>query len=74
MEHREFENRILDVISFMEKAGYDPLVQFTGYLQTGNDTFITRTGDARSIVRSLDKEQIAACVETHYNYFKGGVL
>ena len=47
----------------MKEAGYDPLAQFTGYLQTGDDTFITRTGDARTIIRSLGREQIAEYVD-----------
>ena len=62
MEPKEFESLMLKVISSMKEADYDPLAQFTGYLQTGDDSFITRTGDARAIVRSLDREQIAEYV------------
>lgn len=58
----------------MEEAGYDPLAQFTGYLQSGDETYITRTGDARGIVRSLDKEQIAAYIEKRYKTLAGGSL
>lgn len=53
---------MLSVISSMKQAGYDPLAQLMGYLQTGDDSFITRTGDARTMVRTLDKEQIAEYV------------
>ena len=74
MEQREFENLMLKVIASMEDAGYDPLAQFTGYLQIGDETFITRTGEARTIVRSLDKEQIADYLEKHYASFKRGTL
>ena len=74
MEQREFESLIHKVIASMEEAGYDPVAQFTGYLQTGDETFITRTGDARTIVRTLNKEQIAAYIEKRYNSSKGGVL
>lgn len=63
VEPKEFESLMLKVIASMKAAGYDPLAQFTGYLQTGDDTFVTRTGDARTIVRSLDKEQIAKYVD-----------
>lgn len=62
MEPKEFESLMLKVISSMKEADYDPLAQFTGYLQTGDDSFITRTGDARAIVRSLDRDQIAEYV------------
>ena len=73
MEQREFESLIHKVIAAMEKAGYDPLAQFTGYLQTGDDTFITRTGDARAIVRLLDKEQISAYMEKNCKFSKGDI-
>ena len=63
MEQSEFEKQMLSILSAMRQAGYDPLAQFTGYLQTGDDTFITRNGDARTIVRSLDREQIAEYVD-----------
>lgn len=63
MEQIEFERIMVHVVDSMKNAGYDPLVQLTGYLQTGNDTFITRTGDARNIVTSLNRDQIAEYVE-----------
>jgi len=47
----------------MEEAGYDPLTQFTGYLQSGDDTYITRSGDARGIVRTLEKEKVIEYIE-----------
>ena len=74
MEQREFENLIHKVIVAMEEAGYDPVAQFTGYLQTGEETFITRSGEARTIVRLLDKEQVADYLEKHYASFKRGTL
>lgn len=63
LEPKEFESLMLKVIASMKEVGYDPLAQFTGYLQTGDDTFITRTGNARTIIRSLDREQIAEYID-----------
>ena len=63
MEQKEFDKVMANVIDSMKSAGYDPLTQLTGYLQTNNDTFITRTGNARAIVRTLDKKQITEYVE-----------
>ena len=74
LEQKEFESLIHKVINAMEAAGYDPLAQFTGYLQTGDETFITRTNEARTIVRSLDKEQIAAYIDKNYKSSKGDIL
>ena len=74
LEQKEFESLIHKVINAMEAAGYDPLAQFTGYLQTGDETFIMRTNEARTIVRSLDKEQIAAYIDKNYKSSKGDIL
>ena len=63
MEEKVFDEQIGKVSTALVAAGYDPIAQLTGYLQTGDDTYITRTGDARSIIRTLDKEQIATYVE-----------
>lgn len=63
MEQKEFDKVMANVIDSMKSAGYDPLTQLNGYLQTNNDTFITRTGNARAIVRTLDREQIAEYVD-----------
>ena len=63
LDQREFEKQILDVIASLKSAGYDPLAQLTDFLQTGDENFITRTGNARAIIRTLDKEQIAEYVD-----------
>lgn len=63
MLQNDFEKLILSVIDSLKSAGYDPLAQLTGFLQTGDENFITRTGNARAIVRTLDKEQIAEYVD-----------
>lgn len=63
MLQNDFEKLILSVIDSLKSAGYDPMAQLTGFLQTGDENFITRTGNARAIIRTLDKEQIAEFVD-----------
>jgi len=63
MLQNDFEKLILSVIDSLKSAGYDPMAQLTGFLQTGDENFITRTGNARAIIRTLDKEQIAEYVD-----------
>jgi len=58
LEQMEFEKRITLIMDALSDAGYDPVAQITGYIQTGDDTFITRKNDAISIIRTLDKKQI----------------
>lgn len=62
LEQTYFEKQIALVITALSDAGYDPYAQLTGFVQTGDDTFITRRNDARAIVSSLDREMVARYV------------
>ena len=60
-----FEETMLYVISVLKDAGYEPYEQLYGYLNTGNESYITRKGNARSLVVALDREQIWNYIEPH---------
>ena len=62
MEQTDFEKQITLVITALSDAGYDPYAQLTGFIQTGDDTFITRRNDARAIVSTLDREMVVRYV------------
>jgi len=61
----EFHQKIEYIISALRDAGYEPYEQLNAYLHTGNDTYITRKGDARSLVGELDREQILDYIAPH---------
>ena len=61
----EFHHKIEYIVSVLHEAGYDPYEQLYAYLHTGNDTYITRKGDARSLVGELDREQILDYIAPH---------
>ena len=63
MSQTEFEKQLAIVIAALSDAGYDPYAQLTGFIQTGDETFITRRNDARAIVSSLDREMVARYVK-----------
>ena len=63
MSQTEFEKQFAIVIAALSDAGYDPYAQLTGFIQTGDETFITRRNDARAIVSSLDREMVARYVK-----------
>ena len=65
MEQAEFDQRISEITSALSAAGYDPCAQLTGYLQTGDETYITRKGNARELIRTLDKKMIAQYIAEH---------
>ena len=62
LEQADFEKQIALVIAALSDAGYDPYAQLTGFIQTDDDTFITRRNDARAIVSTLDREMVAQYV------------
>ena len=62
-----FLRAINSVCASISAAGYDPYSQLTGYLVTGNDAYITRSGNARAIIETLDRTQIQRYVNLHTN-------
>lgn len=58
MDDREFLITMTEIVDALQQAGYDPTAQLTGYLQTGDETYITRHGDARAKIKDLDMQQL----------------
>lgn len=44
------------IISCIEKSGNDPRSQIYGYVTTGNECYITRVGNARDLIKSINKQ------------------
>ena len=61
----DFKQNIEYIVAILHEAGYNPYEQLYAYLHTGNDTYITRKGDARSLVSELDQEQILDYIAPH---------
>lgn len=60
-----FIGKMMSVCNSISQAGFDPYSQLMGYLLTGEDYYITRTGDARSIIVTLDKIQIQTYIKKY---------
>ena len=58
----EFQKKLEHIIAVIEEAGYSPYDQLYACLHTSNVNYITRKGDARSLVTELDREQIWAYI------------
>lgn len=57
------KNTLEHIVASICAAGYDPYAQLYGYLKTGEDTYITRTGDARALVKTLSRSELQSFVE-----------
>ena len=46
------------IVSVLKDAGYNPYEQLFAYASTGNDSYITRKGIARTLIAGVDREQL----------------
>ena len=61
----KFKETMGYVVSVLEDAGYEPYDQLYAYASTGNESYITRKGDARKLIVQLDREQIWDYIAPH---------
>ena len=61
----KFKETIDYVVSVLKDAGYEPYDQLYAYASTGNESYITRKGDARKLIAQLDREQIWDYIAPH---------
>jgi len=60
---KEFENAMDIIATAISDAGYNVREQLTGFLLTGDPTYITRRNDARTLIKSVDQEQLRRYIE-----------
>ena len=64
MNDPSFLQTISEVESAIKQASYDPYEQLEGYLQTGHDYYITRTMEARELIKTLDRNKLKTYVDS----------
>lgn len=63
MNTQLFKEAITIVLDALTKAGYDPYKQLWGYILTGDLSYITRQGNARAIVSTLNINDLRKYLE-----------
>jgi len=58
LEDEKFIATMESIVSSIEKSGMDPYAQLYGYLTKGKDEYITRTGNARELIKTLNWQQV----------------
>ena len=58
MTDKEFEKAMDIIAAAISDAGYNVREQLTGFILTGDPTYITRRNDARTLIKSIDQEQL----------------
>lgn len=47
-----------EVYEALVEKGYNPINQMVGYIQSGDPTYITSYNDARTKIRSVDRDEL----------------
>ena len=55
------------IIAALRERGYDPYAQLTGYVVEKSPVYITSYNNARSLIQTLDFEQVKRYVEGMQN-------
>ena len=58
MSSQEFNKTMEYIIRAMREKGYDPYQQLRGYLLENEPGYITRYKDARTLIKTLDMDQV----------------
>lgn len=65
----EIREILTEVYEALRSKGYNPVNQMTGYLLSGDPTYITSHNNARSLIRKVERDDL---VEALLNYFMSG--
>lgn len=63
MEDNKFIATMESIVSSIEEKGMDPYEQLYGYLTTGKEEYITRTGNARELIKTLERDRVSEYVK-----------
>ena len=63
MVDTEFAIAMDEIVASLREAGFDPYEQLYGYIATGKEEYITRTGNAREKIKRLNWLQVKEFVE-----------
>ena len=58
MDEQVFRETVSEIVSAIKESGYDPYEQLVGYLKTGQEYYITRTRNARTLIKTLEPERL----------------
>lgn len=65
---KELKETLTLVYNALKNKGYDPILQITGYLMSGDETYITPHDDARKAIRKVERDDlIIELLTTYFN-------
>lgn len=67
-DYNQARDILLKVYAALIEKGYNPINQLVGYLLSGDPAYITSHGNARSLIRRLERDELLE--ELVKNYLK----
>ena len=55
-----------EVYQALAEKGYNPTSQLVGYLLSGDPTYITSHRNARSLIRTVERDELLEAIVEHY--------
>jgi len=68
-DYNQARDILLKVYAALVEKGYNPINQLVGYLLSGDPAYITSHGNARSMIRRLERDELLE--ELVKNYLNG---
>jgi len=57
---------IMAVYEALKEKGYNPINQIVGYLLSGDPAYITSHGEARSLIRKIERDELLEELVAYY--------
>ncbi|MDD3653530.1 MAG: IreB family regulatory phosphoprotein [Desulfotomaculaceae bacterium] len=67
-DYNQAQDILLRVYAALKEKGYNPINQLVGYFLSGDPSYITSHGNARSLIRRLERDELLE--ELVKNYLK----
>ena len=66
MENKSNRENLREIYLALTEKGYDPIGQIVGYLLSEDPTYITNCGNARALIRLIDRDELMAELVKNY--------
>lgn len=62
----EMKKTLVQVFDALQEKGYNPINQIVGYILSEDPTYITTHGNARSLIRKIDRDELLQSLVKSY--------
>lgn len=67
-DEKSIREILLQVCEALCNKGYDPISQISGYILSGDPTYITNNNNARKLIGRIDKDELLRILIENYLY------